>query len=139
VDIDPGTPDKADLVDGSIGEGSLFSETFGVFAHGVGLEAFVAPADWPSRARVFHDPVSGVAVRVPHPIDLVVAKLVRGDPRDWAFADYVWQHSAVTSAQISAGLDAAAQARPEYAAAAGAARVLADARIWPERNEPLLR
>ncbi len=46
LDIDPGTASAADLVDGSIGEGSLFAETFGVYAHGVGVEAFVAPPDW---------------------------------------------------------------------------------------------
>lgn len=74
VDLDPGRKDLANLVDGSIGEGSMFEETFGVRAHGVLLSAFVAPRDWTSRAEVFPDPVSGVRVRAPHPVDLVVAK-----------------------------------------------------------------
>ena len=82
LDLDPGSEALADLVDGSIGEGSLFQESFGVYAHGIRIDAFVAPADWPSRARVFIEPLAGTRIRVPHPIDLTVAKLLRGDPRD---------------------------------------------------------
>lgn len=115
LDIDAGDPPTTDLIDGSIGEGSLFSETFGVYAHGVGIEAFVAPSDWPVRARTFVDPVSGVRVRAPHPLDLAVAKLVRGDQRDWAFAEYVMRHFGATARQLEHGLRAAAQARPPYA------------------------
>lgn len=88
-----------------------------------------------SRARVFRDPVSAVGVRVPHPLDLLVAKIVRGDPRDWSFAEYVWTHATVSTAEIVAGLEAAGRARPEYAAAARAAQARAEARSWPARVE----
>ena len=37
-------PDDADLIDGSIGEGSPFHQTFGYYAHGVAEETAVLPA-----------------------------------------------------------------------------------------------
>src|SRR5690348_2798282 len=42
-------PERADLVDGSIGEKSPFHETFGYYAHGVSPETAVLPANWKSR------------------------------------------------------------------------------------------
>ncbi len=50
VDLYPaGDPSKAILIDGSIGEGSLFDEQFMYYAHGVGPDTAVLPADWQSR------------------------------------------------------------------------------------------
>jgi hypothetical protein len=131
LDIDPGGKDLADLVDGSIGELSVFEETFGVRAHGVTLDAFVAPGDWQARARVFEDPVSKVHVRAPHPRDLAVAKLLRGDHRDWAFAAFCRDHFGVTPESLAQGLRATAVARPEYARAAEQAAALLPARLGP--------
>jgi hypothetical protein len=121
LDIDPGSPHRADLVDGSIGEGSLFAETFGIYAHGVGLEAFVAPPDWRDRSRVFQEPSTGVRVLTPHPLDLTIAKLVRGDPRDWSFAEYCVAHFGITADQIADGLRTIVATRDDYALAAAAA------------------
>ncbi len=98
-----------------------FHETFGVCAHGVTIDAFVAPPDWTSRAGILVDPISGVPIRAPHPSDLAVAKLVRGDDRDWAFTAYVREHFGVSRADLERGLRAAAAARPAYAAAAAKA------------------
>jgi hypothetical protein len=39
-------PADSDLIDGSIGEGSPFHQTFGYYAHGVGAETAVLPAGW---------------------------------------------------------------------------------------------
>ena len=36
-------PEKSDLIDGSIGEGSPFDQEFGYYAHGVGPETSVLP------------------------------------------------------------------------------------------------
>jgi len=43
------SPDKADLIDGSIGEGSPFAETFGYYAQGVGPETATLPQGWQER------------------------------------------------------------------------------------------
>lgn len=40
---------KADLVDGVLGEGSMFHETHGVYARAVGVETIIAPSDWRDR------------------------------------------------------------------------------------------
>jgi hypothetical protein len=42
-------PERADLIDGSIGEGSNFHETFGYYAQGVGEETATLPEGWQSR------------------------------------------------------------------------------------------
>jgi hypothetical protein len=39
-------PEKADDIDGTIGDGSQFHVTFGYYAHGVGPETAKAPAGW---------------------------------------------------------------------------------------------
>jgi hypothetical protein len=45
----PEDPEKADLIEGSIGEMSPFHETFGYYAHGVGPETAGLPSGWKSR------------------------------------------------------------------------------------------
>ena len=50
ADVYPQThPERADLVDGSIGEGSPFEREYGYYAHGVGPETAVLPAGWEGR------------------------------------------------------------------------------------------
>jgi hypothetical protein len=38
-----------DLIDGTIGELSMFQDTHGIYAHGVGKETAVLPAGWEDR------------------------------------------------------------------------------------------
>jgi hypothetical protein len=42
-------PELAELIEGSIGEGSAFHESFGYYAQGVGEDTAVLPADWQRR------------------------------------------------------------------------------------------
>jgi hypothetical protein len=42
-------PADADLIDGSIGEGSPFHQTFGYYAHGVAEDTATLPAGWKDR------------------------------------------------------------------------------------------
>ena len=42
---------KADLIDGAIGEASVFHESFGYYAQGVSKSAAVLPAGWQDRLR----------------------------------------------------------------------------------------
>jgi uncharacterized nucleotidyltransferase DUF6036 len=92
VDVYPlNRPDKAEEIDGSLGDGSPFHGTYGYYAHGVGPETAVAPAGWEDRlVKVDISPRVGQASRViaycleVH--DLVLAKCVAGRERDWEFA-----------------------------------------------------
>jgi hypothetical protein len=50
-------PDLAINIDGAIGERSMFHETFGYWAHGVGEETVTLPARW--RERSIHNENTG--------------------------------------------------------------------------------
>src|SRR5262245_51590105 len=55
------SPEDAVLIDGSIGEGSLFHTTFGYYAHGVGEETAVLPTGWKDRLVRVKTPGTGGA------------------------------------------------------------------------------
>ncbi len=56
VDIAPRNhPDRVDLIDGTLGEYSVFHETYGFYVHGVSIENAILPAGWEGRVI----PVSG--------------------------------------------------------------------------------
>lgn len=80
-------PERADLIDGAIGEGSLFQDTFGYYAHGVGPETAKAPRGWEDRlVRVEGPGTAGARGWCLEPHDLVLAKCVAGREKDLAFA-----------------------------------------------------
>lgn len=75
---------KADLIDGSIGEASLFQETFGFDAHGVSVTTALLPRGWEQRLVRFVTPAtSGVVAWCLSPEDLWVSKALAGRPKDF--------------------------------------------------------
>jgi hypothetical protein len=82
-----GDETKSDLIDGSIGEGSQFHETFGIYAQGVSLKTAVLPSGWRERLVVLESartrPGRGLCLE-PH--DCVTSKLVAGRAKDYEFA-----------------------------------------------------
>jgi hypothetical protein len=80
-------PERAEVIEGAIGEGSPFHDTFGIYVHGVGPETAKAPAGWPDRLVVVRNAgTRGAAGLCLEPHDLVLAKLVAGREKDWDFA-----------------------------------------------------
>jgi hypothetical protein len=80
-------PDLADLIDGSIGELSPFHDTFGYYAHGVGVETVVLPQGWQQRlVAVRNDNTAGITGWCLEVHDLVISKYVAGRERDFEFA-----------------------------------------------------
>ena len=80
-----GDPDGrlADLIDGSIGEASMFHETFGYYAQGVVETTAVLPAGWRKRLVRFETPATnGVVAWCLEPHDLWIAKAIAGRPKD---------------------------------------------------------
>lgn len=79
-------PGDADLIDGSIGEGSPFHETFGYYAQGVAIDTAVLPEGWKSRLVTIRNAntrdVTGLCLE-PH--DLAVSKLAAGREKDREF------------------------------------------------------
>jgi hypothetical protein len=80
-------PELADLIDGSIGEGSPFDDTFGDDAQGIGPTTAVLPEDWESRLVAVSGPgARGATGGCFDPHDLVVSRLVAGREKDLRFA-----------------------------------------------------
>lgn len=85
VDLYPRNhPERADLIDGSIGELSPFHETYGYYAQGVGERTAVLPDGWQSRLVAVPTPAGTGLCLEPH--DLVISKCVAGRDKD---RDYV--------------------------------------------------
>jgi hypothetical protein len=93
VDLYPrGRPDRASDIDGALGDGSRFHETFGYYAHGVGPETPIAPAGWQDRLVRIEVPVVGRTRKSAiawclETHDLVLSKLAAGRPHDFDFCE----------------------------------------------------
>jgi uncharacterized nucleotidyltransferase DUF6036 len=77
-------PERADLVEGSIGELSPFHETYGYYAQAVGKTTAVLPDGWESRLVPVPTPAGTGLCLEPH--DLPISKYVAGRDKD---RDYV--------------------------------------------------
>lgn len=92
---------KSDLVDGAIGEGSLFHETYGYYGQGVTISTATLPAGWEGRLVSFSHADSGPAEAVClDPVDLVVAKLVAGRAKDLSYAADLLASGHVEAAEL---------------------------------------
>jgi hypothetical protein len=90
--------DPADngLIDGSIGEGSPFHQTFGYYAHGVSAETAVLPAGWRERLVPVRNQNTGAGTGLCLEIhDLAVSKLVAGREKDFDFVGGLLRHHLV--------------------------------------------
>jgi len=79
-------PERADLIDGSIGEGSPFHAAYGYYAQGVGETTAVLPAGWQQRLVAMRNAntrgATGWCLEV-H--DLTIAKAIAGREKDRQF------------------------------------------------------
>ena len=97
---------KADLIDGSIGEASLFQETFGFYAHGVSISVALLPRGWEQRLVRFATPATaGVVAWCLSPQDLWVAKALAGRPKDFELCRALLQASVVQRDALAELLD----------------------------------
>ncbi len=96
-----GHPERSDLIDGSIGEGSPFHATFGYYAQGVGPETAVLPQGWLERASRVYSPATrgatGLALEV-H--DLLVSKYAAAREKDRDFARAAFKHGLARPATV---------------------------------------
>lgn len=77
---------KADLIDGSIGEASMFHETFGYYAQGVSQTTAVLPVGWRDRLVRYESPATnGVVAWCLEVHDLWVSKAIALRPKDIEF------------------------------------------------------
>lgn len=81
-----GDESKSDLIDGSIGEASLFHESFGVYAQGVGLATAKLAPDWRERlVAICGQGTRGATGWCLDRHDLVAAKLLAGRDKDISY------------------------------------------------------
>lgn len=94
-------PDLADVIDGAIGEGSRFHDTYGYYAQGVGPETAVLPDDWMTRVHRVQGPGTGgkVAYCLDLP-DLLLSKAAAGREKDRAFCIAMFVHGLVTLHEV---------------------------------------
>jgi hypothetical protein len=86
-------PERADLIEGSIGELSPFHQTFGYYAEGVGEETARLPQGWKDRLIVIENEntrgARGLCLEV-H--DLLIAKAIAGREKDVYFLSEAAEH-----------------------------------------------
>jgi hypothetical protein len=76
----------ADLLDGSIGEASMFHDTFGYYAQGVTETTAILPEGWEARLVRFESPATnGVVAWCLDAHDLWISKAIAGRPKDVEF------------------------------------------------------
>ena len=96
---------KADLIDGSIGELSIFQETFGYYAQGVTPDTAVLPSGWRDRLVPYSSPgTNGVTALCLEPHDLWISKAVAGRAKDREFCDALLDRRLVDRASVKTRL-----------------------------------
>ncbi|ABE42634.1 DUF6036 family nucleotidyltransferase [Polaromonas sp. JS666] len=96
-------PELAEKIDGAIGEGSHFQDTFGYYAQGVGPETATLPAEWLSRAhKVQNANTNGRIGYCLDLADLFLSKATAGREKDREFCMALLQYGYVTPAQVLA-------------------------------------
>jgi len=80
------SPQNSILIDGAIGERSIFHETFGYYAHGVAPETAVLPEGWQVRlVPIQNENTRHYTGWCLDPHDLAISKMVAGRPKDLKF------------------------------------------------------
>ncbi len=96
----------ADLIDGSIGEASMFHDTFGYYAQGVVESTARLPDGWQARLVPFDTPgTRGVTAWCLELHDLWVSKAVAGREKDREFCRALVQRGVVMRDVLTERLD----------------------------------
>lgn len=79
-------PERADLIEGSIGEHSYFHDTFGYYAQGVSPSTAILPTGWQDRLQIIHNENTGTGIGLCLELhDLVLSKFVANREKDDVF------------------------------------------------------
>jgi hypothetical protein len=93
-------PERAELIDGAIGEGSLFHQQFGYYAQGVGPQTAVLPSGWEGRlVKIENENTRGIAGWCLEVHDLAISKYIAGRPKDLEFTRALARHK-MTSLEV---------------------------------------
>jgi len=104
---------KADLIDGSIGELSIFQDTFGYYAQGVTPQTATLPDGWRGRLIPYMTPgTNGVTALCLEPHDLWISKAVAGRPKDREFGRALIERNLVEAKILRQRLEMIASLNP---------------------------
>lgn len=99
--MDDADGNMADLIDGSIGEASMFHATFGYYAQGVVETTAILPQEWRDRLVRFETPATnGVVAWCLEIHDLWISKAIAGRPKDVEFCKALVDAGLVNSDQL---------------------------------------
>ncbi|MCC6435672.1 MAG: hypothetical protein IT196_11625 [Acidimicrobiales bacterium] len=124
---------RADLIDGAIGEASMFHETYGIYAQGVGLSTAMLAPGWDERLVPLVDRSTGTTGWCLDVHDLCVAKLLAGRQKDRDFVAAIIGARLADPAEVARLLEVAVVATDRRATAQGVLAQL-EASGLPERN-----
>jgi hypothetical protein len=100
-------PELADQIDGALGEGSRFHETYGYYAQGVGPETATLPGGWMDRVHRVQNAATndrvGYCLDV---VDLFLSKAAAARDKDRVFCMALLQHGHVKPARALRLVDA---------------------------------
>jgi hypothetical protein len=98
-------PERTDLIDGAIGEGSQFHEEFGYYAQGVDERTAILPSDWKTRlVMLANENTNGVTGWCLEVHDLAISKYIAGRPKDFEFNGELARHGMTKAAILRARL-----------------------------------
>ncbi len=128
-------PERADLIDGAIGEESPFHRTFGYYAQGVGPDTAVLPDGWQARLVRIQGPATDLKVGLCLEVhDLAASKLVAGRPKDLPFVQAMLERCVIASDVLEKRLTMLPIAKDRIVALQERARRLAAA-VSGDRSE----
>jgi hypothetical protein len=94
IDLYPALhPELAELIDGTIGQLSMFHDTFGYYADGVGPTTAKMPGDWMSFAKLHY--IGDITVICPDLHDLAVSKCVAGRDKEAHWVSGLLRHKLI--------------------------------------------
>jgi len=100
------SPGKSDLIDGAIGELSMFHETYGYYAHGIDDTTATLPAGWIDRlVRVSNENTAGAIGWCLDVHDLALSKLVAGRDKDLEYVRVLLREKMVESSVLHERLE----------------------------------
>lgn len=106
VDIAPkNKPELEEVIEGAVGELSIFHSTFGFYIDGVDITAIKLPAGWQTRLVVISNPnTNGYTGLCLDPVDLALSKLYAGREKDLDFVRVMLRETLVSRADLEARL-----------------------------------
>lgn len=94
------------LIDGVLGEGSLFHQTHGFYIHGVSIETAILPKGWQKRCLKINDnwktDLSGYCISLR---DLAVSKIMAYREKDKEFVEILIAEQLITVADLIEGIE----------------------------------